>query len=150
MQTSKKELLEAINLVKSNQRGIMPHTVEYNPEENMVIAKFMGKVDLPDLLEGLANIIRAAKQENCRYVLTDLHQADLQVSVSQTYNFPDTIKKIARAEDISLHQIKRAFVAAKHQDILEFYENVSINRSHKTKLFHDIEEAKSWLKEGRE
>lgn len=128
----------------------MAYTVEYDPEENMVIATFMEKVDLPDLLKGLANIIRVAKQENCNYVLTDLHQANLQVSVSQAYNMPDTINKITSEEDFLLHQIKRAFVAAKHQDILEFYETVSINRSHNTKLFHDIEEAKSWLKEGRE
>ena len=128
----------------------MAYTVEYDPEENIVIATFMEKVDLPDLLKGLANIIRVAKQENCNYVLTDLHQANLQVSVSQAYNMPDTINKITSEEDFLLHQIKRAFVAAKHQDILEFYETVSINRSHNTKLFHDIEEAKSWLKEGRE
>jgi len=128
----------------------MAYTVEYDPEENMVIATFMEKVDLPDLLKGLANIIRVAKQENCNYILTDLHQANLQVSVSQAYNMPDTINKITSEEDFLLHQIKRAFVAAKHQDILEFYETVSINRSHNTKLFHDIEEAKSWLKEGRE
>jgi len=128
----------------------MAYTVEYDPEENIVIATFMEKVDLPDLLKGLANIIRVAKQENCNYILTDLHQANLQVSVSQAYNMPDTINKITSEEDFLLHQIKRAFVAAKHQDILEFYETVSINRSHNTKLFHDIEEAKSWLKEGRE
>ena len=127
----------------------MAYTVEYDPEENIVIATFMEKVDLPDLLKGLANIIRVAKQENCNYILTDLHQANLQVSVSQAYNMPDTINKITSEEDFLLHQIKRAFVAAKHQDILEFYETVSINRSHNTKLFHDIEEAKSWLKEGR-
>ena len=125
----------------------MPYSVEYDPEENIVMATFMEKVDLSDLLKGLANIIRVAKQENCNYILTDLHQANLQVSVSQAYNMPDTIKKITREEDVSLHQIKRAFVAAKHQDILEFYETVSANRGHHTKLFHDIEEAKSWLKE---
>ena len=110
----------------------MAYTVEYDPEENMVIATFMEKVDLPDLLKGLANIIRVAKQENCNYILTDLHQANLQVSVSQAYNMPDTINKITSEEDFLLHQIKRAFVAAKHQDILEFYETVSINRSHNT------------------
>ena len=53
----------------------MSHTVEYDPEENMVIAKVMGKVGLPDLLECIANILRVAKQENCIYILTDLHQA---------------------------------------------------------------------------
>ncbi len=128
----------------------MSHTVEYDPEENMVIAKVMGKVGLPDLLECLANIMRVAKQENCHYILTDLHEATLEVSVSQTFSLPDTIGGMSKEQGIAIHDFKRVFVAAKGQDILQFYETVSINRSHHTKLFYDMEEAKSWLREGRE
>ena len=128
----------------------MSHTVEYDPEENMVIAKVMGKVGLPDLLECIANILRVAKQENCIYILTDLHEATLEVSVSQTFSLPDTIGGMSKEQGIAIHDFKRVFVAAKGQDILQFYETVSINRSHHTKLFYDMEEAKSWLREGRE
>ena len=128
----------------------MSHTVEYDPEENMVIAKVIGKVGLPDLLECLANIIRVAKQENCIYILTDLHEATLEVSVSQTFSLPDTVRGMSKEQGMAIHDFKRVFVAAKGQDILEFYENVSQNRNHNTKLFYDMEEAKSWLREGRE
>ena len=128
----------------------MSYTVEYDPEENMVIAKVKGKVGLPDLLECLENILRVAKQENCIYILTDLHQATLEVSVSQTFNLPDTVKGMSKEQGMAIHDFKRVFVAAKGQDILEFYENVSQNRNHNTKLFYDMEEAKSWLREGRE
>ena len=128
----------------------MSHTVEYDPEENMVIAKVMGKVGLPDLLECIANILRVAKQENCIYILTDLHEATLEVSVSQIFSLSDTIGGMAKEQGMAVHDFKRVFIAAKGQDILELYENASVNRNHNTKLFHDIEEAKSWLKEGRE
>ena len=128
----------------------MSHTVEYDPEENIVIATFMGKVDLPDLLKGLANIIRVARQENCHYILTDLHEATLEVSVSQTFSLPDTVRGMSKEQGMVIHDFKRVFVVAKGQDILEFYENVSQNRNHNTKLFYDMEEAKSWLREGRE
>ena len=127
----------------------MSHTVEYNPKENMVIAKVMGKVGLPDLLEFLTNILRVAKQENCHYILTDLHEATLAVSVSQIFSLPDTVKGMSKEQGMAVHEFKRVFVAAKGQDILKFYENVSQNRNHNTKLFYDIEEAKNWLKEGR-
>ena len=128
----------------------MSHTVEYDPEENMVIAKVMGNVGLPDLLECIANILRVAKQENCIYILTDLHQATLEVSVSQIFSLSDTIGGMAKEQGMAIHAFKRVFIAAKGQDILELYENASVNRKHNTKLFHDIEEAKSWLREGRE
>jgi len=127
----------------------MAYTVEYDPEENMVIAKVMGKVGLPDLLECIANILRVAKQENCIYILTDLHEATLEVSVSQIFSLSDTIGGMAKEQGMAVHAFKRVFIAAKGQDILELYENASVNRNHNTKLFHDIEEAKSWLKEGR-
>ena len=127
----------------------MSHTVEYNPKENMVIAKVMGKVGLPDLLEFLTNILRVAKQENCHYILTDLHEAHLEVSVSQIFSLPDTIGVMSKEQGMAVYAFKRVFVATKGQDILKFYENVSQNRNHNTKLFYDIEEAKNWLKEGR-
>ena len=127
----------------------MSYTVEYDPEENMVIAKVMGKVGLPDLLECLTNILRVAKQENCIYILTDLHEATLEVSVSQIFSLSDTIGGMAKEQGMAVHAFKRVFIAAKGQDILELYENASVNRKHNTKLFHDIEEAKSWLREGR-
>ena len=127
----------------------MSYTVEYDPEENMVIAKVMGKVGLPDLLECIANILRVAKQENCIYILTDLHEATLEVSVSQIFSLSDTIGGMAKEQGMAVHAFKRVFIAAKGQDILELYKNASVNRNHNTKLFHDIEEAKSWLREGR-
>ena len=127
----------------------MSYTVEYDPEENMVIAKVMGKVGLPDLLECIANILRVAKQENCIYILTDLHQATLEVSVSQISSLSDTIGWMVKEQGMAVHAFKRVFIAAKGQDILELYKNASVNRNHNTKLFHDIEEAKSWLREGR-
>ena len=127
----------------------MSYTVEYDPEENMVIAKVMGKVGLPDLLECLTNILRVAKQENCIYILTDLHEATLEVSVSQIFSLSDTIGGMAKEQGMAVHAFKRVFIAAKGQDILELYENASLNRNHNTKLFYNIEEAKSWLKEGR-
>lgn len=127
----------------------MSHTVEYDPEENMVIAKVMGKVGLPDLLECLTNILRVAKQENCIYILTDLHEATLEVSVSQIFSLSDTIGGMAKKQGMVVHDFKRVFIAAKGQDILELYENASQKLNHNTKLFYDIEEAKNWLKEGR-
>ena len=91
----------------------MSYTVEYDPEENMVIAKVMGKVGLPDLLECIANILRVAKQENCIYILTDLHEATLEVSVSQTFSLPDTIAGMSKEQRMAIYSFKRVFVAAK-------------------------------------
>ena len=93
------------------------------------------------------NIIRTAKRENCFRILTDLSKAELNVSVMQTFNLPQDIVEFAAAEGLEIHAFKRAFVVSENQDVLDFYETVARNSSHHIRLFHDIEEAKAWLKE---
>ncbi|MBK9601814.1 MAG: hypothetical protein IPO36_08215 [Anaerolineales bacterium] len=124
----------------------MTHSVEYDAVENMVMAGITGKVNLAELREFAVNIIRTAKRENCFRILTDLSKAELNVSVMQTFNLPQDIVEFAAAEGLEIHAFKRAFVASENQDVLDFYETVARNRSHHIRLFHDIEEAKAWLK----
>ncbi|MBK8784617.1 MAG: hypothetical protein IPO22_23105 [Anaerolineales bacterium] len=124
----------------------MPYSVEYLPEDNIIYTQFTGKVDLTQLHEGGAEIIRVALRENCQRTLTDFREADLTVSVLQIFNLPGELVEMAKAAGINIHTVKRAVVSAKDRTGLEFYETVSRNRGHHTKLFLDFEEAKQWLK----
>ena len=124
----------------------MTHSVEYDVTENMVMAGITGEADLAELREFAVNIIRTAKRENCFRILTDLSKAELNVTVMQTFNLPQDIVEFAVSEGLEIHAFKRAFVASENQDVLDFYETVARNRSHHIRLFHDIEEAKAWLK----
>ena len=124
----------------------MTHSVEYDAAEKLVMAGITGKVDLAEIREFAVNIIRTAKRENCFRILTDLSKAELNVTVMQTFNLPQDIVEFAVSEGLEIHAFKRAFVASENQDVLDFYETVARNRSHHIRLFHDIEEAKTWLK----
>ena len=110
------------------------------------MAVITGKADLAELREFAVSIIRTAKRENCFRILTDLSKAELNMTVMQTFNLPQDITEFAAAAGLDIHAFKRAFVASENQDVLDFYETVARNRSHYTRLFHDIEEAKAWLK----
>ncbi len=125
----------------------MHYSVKHNVEENMIIAEVKGEVGFSALQELGAEIMRVAKQENCQYILTDLREAYLEVTVSEIYFLPQNLAKIARMQEVKLFDVKRAFVAAKDQEILRFYEIVSHNQGQGTRLFYDIEEAKNWLRE---
>ncbi len=124
----------------------MPYTVEYLSEDHIIFTQFTGKVDLTQLHEGGMEILRVAQRENCLRTLTDFREAVLTVSVLQIFNLPGELLEMANAAGIKIHSVKRAIVSAKDRTGLEFYETVSRNRGHYTRLFLDIEEAKQWLK----
>lgn len=124
----------------------MAHSVEYDPKEKIIIAKIMGKTEITELRKVGASLIHLAKQENCFCILTDLSHADLNVTTLEIFNLPQDLAEIAKTEELNVYLLRRAFVALKDQAILDFYETVSRNRSHHTRLFFDFEEAKNWLR----
>lgn len=113
----------------------------------MIVINITGETGLSELREIAAAIMRVAKQKNCFCILTDLRKAKLEVSIMEIYALPGDIAEIATNQDLKIYTAKRAFVTTKEQDILNFYETVSRNRSHNTRLFYDIKEAKTWLLE---
>ncbi len=125
----------------------MTYTVEYDSVESMIVINITGETGLSELREIAAAIMRVAKQKNCFCILTDLRKAKLEVSIMEIYALPGDIAEIATNQDLKIYTAKRAFVTTKEQDILNFYETVSRNRSHNTRLFYDIKEAKTWLLE---
>jgi hypothetical protein len=125
----------------------MEHTVEYDSAENIIVASVQGEVGLPELKEFARSVVSFAKQAGCFHILTDLRGADLNVTTVELYFHPENITEIILAYELETHLFKRAILAAKEHELLEFYETVSRNRSHNTRLFYNIEEAKNWLRE---
>jgi hypothetical protein len=124
----------------------MSYTVEYLPEDHIIVTQFTGEVELTQLRECVAEIIRVAQRENCLRILTDFREAELDVSVLQIFNMPGELLKTANAAGVNIYSVKRAIVSSTERQGLSFYETVSRNRNHNTKLFLDFEEAKKWLK----
>jgi len=124
----------------------MAYSVAYDSVENMIIAKITGKAYLAELYEFGQIITRMVKARNCFRILTDLREGELNISVTDMYLMPNTLKEISEAENVSIYSVRRAIVTSNNEKDLEFYETVMQNRNYDAKLFHDMEEAKAWLR----
>ena len=123
----------------------MSYTIEYDSAENMIFTSIGGKIDILDLKRIAGDILSSARQENCFYILTDVRNADLKVSVMEIFSHPENLSKMANEQGLNIQKFKRVLVAAGEQEILRFYETVCRNRGHDVTLFHDIEDAKNRL-----
>lgn len=128
-----------------NLEASMSYSVEHLAGEDIILARFNGEADLPALKEFLYEIVRLAVETGCMHILTDLCEAELRVSVADLYYLPNTIAHEVKRTGGNIYRLKRAFVVSKNDEIWNFYEDVSANRSFSTKKFHDIESAKRWL-----
>lgn len=127
----------------------MPFKVEFDPIENLIIARALGKTNITSLIQMLKEIIILAKQVHCFRILTRLDEADLQVDTMEFYFLPNTISKTIKEHGLAEYNFKRAFVGAENQKLLHFYETVTLNSGFHTKMFSDIEEAKEWLRKAQ-
>ncbi len=124
----------------------MTYKVEFDAEENMIIARAQGPLKLAELIQLVIDFVILAKQVNCSYILTILNEAELKISMFEFYTFPQLVTDIFKAHGLQTYNFKRAFVGTVEQKSLKFYETVSQNRGNYTHLFYDIEEAKQWLR----
>ncbi len=127
----------------------MTHKVEFDPKENMIVARAQGPLQLAELIQLVIDFVVLAKQENCFSILTILNEAELKISMFEFYTFPQLVTDIFKAHGLQTYMFKRAFVGTVEQKSLEFYETVSQNRGNYTHLFYNIEEAKQWLHENQ-
>jgi len=124
----------------------MAHSIKYHPEENVIKASVIGLVNVQQLLELVEGITQVVKEENCTTILTDLREAELNISITETYFLPQKISEIITTQGLNVFALRRAFIAPKDHEIISFYEMVSRNKGNLTKLFHTSEEADAWSK----
>lgn len=125
--------------------GTMPFTVEYDPEVDLITACVQGDVNLSTLQDLAKAIVSLVKQTDCHHVLSDLREVNLLASVGEMYFLPQFIQDVAAEKGINLFAVQRAFLASKNDKTLQFFELISVNRNHRTKMFFDLEEARAWL-----
>lgn len=125
----------------------MAYSIEYKLEEDLIQVKIEGKMRLPDLFDAALDIIRTARQGSCRNILTDLRQAELDVSKMEMYSLPVKIAESIYKLNSTPYHFRRAFVGTADQKVLKFYETVSLNNGHNVMLFDDVRSAKDWLLE---
>lgn len=125
----------------------MPHTVIYNSELHLVESKLQGDMTLGEFEEIVTDIVKIAKEKDCRLIFTDFHEVSRKLPMWQIYELPNRLKNIFAAFDMNVSLYKRANVVAKDLDDYIFHENVMVNRGQNEKVFTDIDQAREWLME---
>lgn len=125
----------------------MPHTVIYNSELHLVESKLQGDMTVGEVEEIVTEIVKIAKEKDCRLIFIDFRNVSQKLSMVEMYRLPDRTKNIFTSFGMNVSLYKRANVVAKDLDDYIFHENVMVNRGQNEKVFTDIDQAKKWLME---
>ncbi len=131
----------------------MAYEVVYHAEEDCVIARIEGVVDLDMVHEYACEIIRQLSAHHCRRLLNDVRKASIRLSTADIYDLPAWIEEAL--EEAGMNRgFKRALVVARDFNDYKFYETVSRNHGHllevfadanATHIFRDLTKAHEWL-----
>lgn len=125
----------------------MPHTVEYDPQTDIIYIRANGDLTLEIVREYTNTAALLAKETGCFRFLSDLHETVLALSMLDVYGIPEMVKEIGLASDVPEHKIRRAVVLPRIGELSLFFETVSKNRVQNVALFDDVESARKWLLE---
>ena len=121
----------------------MPFKIEYNSDENCIVATFTGEVNMAITKEYIAALLPVLKETGCTHVLSDSREATLNLSSMDIMQFP----KMAQASPLTAN-LKRAVLASPGTSGYELYETLSNMQGQNVHIFSDKEEALAWLKSG--
>lgn|SRR5574341_31509 len=123
----------------------MAYSIHYEAEEGYLAVTVQGRLDVSAANELIAGIVRAAQENDCYKVLSDYREAELELSLVDLFDVPALIASQAASSGVDPHWFKRALIVAGDLGGFSFYETVSRNRSQNIRVFHDYDEAKTWL-----
>jgi hypothetical protein len=123
----------------------VPNSVRYDAELGLIAIEIQARIDQGVVKELAHEAARIARQHNCFLVLSDARGAMPGLSTMEIYDLPKVILEILSATGIPAHKFKRALVVSGDLDDFRFFEIVSRNRGQNVTVFHDMDDARSWL-----
>jgi len=120
----------------------MPFEIQYDADKECIFSTFTGKITMAIVHEYIDTILPVLKEHDCKRVLSDSRNAEIQVSAIDILSFP----KLA-AKSILTARCKRAVLASPGQSGYFMYETLSVIQGHKVRVFSDRDEAMKWLME---
>ena len=115
--------------------------IEHLPEENILLVKSKGQMDMPSANAMVKAIVDAAGEYQCFVHLIDHREMNFALSLSDYYDRPAINEKLGMSR-----RFKTAVVFSQLTQDTKFMETVFRNRGYILQHFTDMEEAKAWLK----
>lgn len=115
--------------------------IEHVTEENILLVKSKGQMDVPSANAMVKAIADAAGEHQCFVHLIDHRDMTFAFNLSDFYDRPTINEKLGVSR-----RFKTAMVFSKLTENTKFMETVFRNRGYNLRHFQNIDEAKSWLK----
>jgi hypothetical protein len=123
----------------------MLQTIEYNAELHIVETVVQGPFTLDDIRKVFEETARVLVANDCYKVLGDYRKAIPKVSTLEIYDLPQIVVNIYAKAGGNARATKRALVVSADAKEYVFYETVTVNSGQNARLFHDPDEARTWL-----
>ena len=115
-------------------------TIEHHPQENMLLVKTKGEMDVPSANAMVKAVADVAAKTQCFLHLIDHREMTFAFSLMDYYDRPHINEKLGVSR-----RFKTAMVFKELTKDTRFMETVFQNRGYNLRHFTDIEEAKTWL-----
>ena len=125
----------------------MSYTLEHEIVEDYIVLILKGNFDLSTLVEAAARILGVSASSGCTRILTDVRQADMDVSMMDINTLIGKSFELTHGHGVSLYSLRHALLSAESQYLTRFYESIANEHGLSTKTFHDPAEGKAWLLE---
>jgi hypothetical protein len=123
------------------KQAMFDWTIEHLPQENMLLVKTEGKMDVPSANAMVKAVADAAVETQCFVHLIDHRKMIFAIGPMDYYDRPHINEKLGVSR-----RFKTAMVFRQLTRDTRFMEAVFQNRGYNLRHFTDIEEAKAWLK----
>lgn len=124
----------------------MPSTVKYNPELEIVEAKYVGHVTGDEYKKDATVAFDLAKTNNTNLFLIDDSELMDAGSVLDLYDLPALYEELGFKRSSKAALVLPIKSAAAAEDV-RFYETVCINRGWQVQVFTERQEAVEWLRQ---
>lgn len=123
----------------------MPYTVAYNHELKILEIKAWGELNMQQIKQLMFESIHAARDNDCTCILSDYHEAVLEVTTLDIYGLPGLVNEVSSSISMQAARLKRALIINRAAQDFKFFETVTLNRGQFVKLFDTREDALQWL-----
>ncbi|MDF7801773.1 hypothetical protein P4C99_20005 [Pontiellaceae bacterium B1224] len=118
----------------------MPFNIEYDAEQECIVATFLGTIDMGIVKEYIAALLPVLEETGCTRVLSDSRNGELKLSSLDIMRFP----KMAKSSKLTAG-LKRAVLAPSGKSGYELYATLCNMQGQRVKVFTSRAEAMEWL-----
>lgn len=118
----------------------MPFNIEYDADQDCIIATFMGEINMTMVKDYIAALLPVVEKTGCKRVLSDSRNGELQLNSMDIMQFP----KMANASPLT-SGLKRAVLAPLGKSGYEMYATLCNMQGQDVKVFTSRDEAMEWL-----